>query len=137
MAKSLAIIFGIVLVLVGALGFVSNGIVGTNGYFVTDTIHNIIHIVLGLVVLFSAGSMASKALTWVGILYILLAIVGFVEGGDKLLGFVAYNPADNILHGVLGVVLLVCGLASKGSKAASPMNMPPPSQPTQGGGMGM
>ena len=35
MAKKLAMLFGIVFVLVGALGFISNPIVGEGGYFQT------------------------------------------------------------------------------------------------------
>ncbi len=120
MAKKLAMVFGVIFVLVGLLGFVSNPLVGATGYFHTDMIHNIIHLVVGVLMLVMAGSMATLALNLFGAVYVLLAIVGFVQGGDMLLGFVAYNSADNWLHLVLGVVLLAAGMSLKGSSSSSP-----------------
>lgn len=115
MAKKLAMLFGVVFVLVGILGFISNPIVGANGFFVTDTIHNIIHLLVGVLMLMAASKMPNMVMKTFGAVYVLLAILGFIEGGTKLLGFVAYNAADNWLHLVLGIILLILGMTVKDS----------------------
>ncbi len=113
MDKKITMVLGIVFVLVGLLGFISNPIVGSTGYFHTDMIHNVVHLLVGIVMLIMAGSQAVLALNLFGAIYVVLAIIGFVQGGDKLLGFVGYNAMDNWLHLVLGVVLLALGMSLK------------------------
>ncbi len=125
MAKKLAVLFGIVFVLVGILGFIPNPIVGPMGFFMTDGLHNIVHFVIGVVLLIVAVAAPAKSSTWLtifGVVYLLLAVLGFITipGGGALLGMVQMNMADHWLHVVLGVVLIVCGLATKRS---APMAM--------------
>ena len=43
MAKRLAMIFGVVFVLVGLLGYVDNPLVGPVGMFATNGTHNLAH----------------------------------------------------------------------------------------------
>ena len=131
MAKKLAVVFGIVFVLVGILGFFSNGIVSQNAasnpLFLTDVIHNIVHLLVGIVLLIAAKSSSASAMwlkVW-GIVYLVLFIDGLVQvhtSGDKLLGLVTANPADTYLHLVLGIVLLAAGFLAKGGSSA-PMMM--------------
>ena len=124
MTKKWAVLFGIIFIIVGLLGFIPNSIVGATGYFQTDGLHNIIHLLVGIVLLFAAKSQSASAL-WLkiwGAVYLVLFLDGLVQvhmNGDKLLGIVAANPADTYLHLVLGIVLLIVGFA--GSK--SPMVM--------------
>ncbi len=121
MAKKLAILFGIVFVIVGLVGFTSNSVVGADGYFLTDTIHNIVHLLVGVVLLLAAGKggrASATALKVFGIIYLVLFLDGLVQ--TDLLGFIAANKADTYLHLVLGIVLLIAGMAGKGS---SPMVM--------------
>lgn len=117
MAKKVSIILGIVFVVVGILGFISNPLIGDGGYFHTDTVHNIVHIVIGLVLLAFAN--ATTVLV-VGVVYLLLAVIGFIAGGDTLLWIVESNSADNWLHLVLGVVMVVLGLVTKGGSSVAP-----------------
>ncbi len=124
MAKKAAKIFGIIFLLVGALGFVSNPIVGMGGMFHTNMMHNIVHLLIGLVLLLTAGTEA-KAKLWlkiVGIVYLLVAVLGFMSLGDNttanLLGLVEVNSADNWLHLVLGLILFILGMG--GSKMQTP-----------------
>jgi Domain of unknown function (DUF4383) len=116
MAKTLAMVFGVVFVLVGLLGFVGNPIVGTTGLFETDGLHNIVHLLVGIILIVvaaTAAQMSSMTLKIVGVVYLLLAVVGFVtEGGGPLLGLVTANVADTYLHLVLGAVILIAGFAS-------------------------
>ena len=124
MSKKLAVIFGVIFVIVGVLGFVSNPIVGrpiTNALFATDALHDIIHIFVGVILIIagskSAGA-ARKALNVFGIVYLILALDGFLQ--TSLLGFITANTADTYLHLVLGIVLLAVGMS--GEKNAPMMN---------------
>jgi hypothetical protein len=112
MAKKFAVVFGIVFVIVGLLGFVpGNGIVGAeDAIFLTDTVHNIVHLLVGIVLLVAAKSQAASSM-WLkifGVVYLILFINGLISP-EKLLGFVAQNSNDTWLHLVLGVVLLAVG----------------------------
>lgn len=129
MAKKLAIVFGVVFVLVGVLGFVSNPIVGATGIFVTDMLHNIVHLLVGVILLAVAFASAKSSGLWLkifGVIYLLLAVLGFVmaPSGGMVLGMMT-NTADHWLHVVLGIVLLAAGFwGGKGSKMAMPSGMP-------------
>ena len=110
-ARSAAILFGVVFVLVGILGYVPNPIVGPNAIFVTNGTHNLIHIVSGIVLLAGAYSSlgSSLALKIIGIVYGLVAVLGFAMMNDMMLGMVAMNAADRWLHVVLAAVILIAG----------------------------
>jgi hypothetical protein len=115
MSKKLAVVFGVVFVLVGLLGFISNPIVGAEGFFVTDAIHNVVHLLVGVILLIAgskSAAAAGKALMIFGIVYLVLAVNGFISS-DMLLGFVAANTNDTWLHLVLGIVLLLAGLSGR------------------------
>jgi hypothetical protein len=122
MAKKFAVIFGIVFVIVGLLGFIPNPIVGADAIFVTDAIHNVVHLLVGVVLLIAAKSASASAM-WLkvfGVVYIVLFIDGLIQQ-EKLLGFVTANSADTWLHLVLGVVLLLVGFVA--GKSSAPMMM--------------
>ncbi len=110
MSKKISIILGVLFILFGILGMIGTGIVGANGFFLTDTIHNIIHLLSGVIFLIVAYvSVKNVAITMkiFGILYLLLAILGFIS--LPILGFINANSADNWLHVVLGIVLFAIG----------------------------
>lgn len=122
MAKKASILFGIIFVIVGILGFISNPIVGSGSLFEADTVHNLIHLIIGIILLVVAKKQAAgTTLLVVGIIYLVLAIVGFfvADGSNpvQLLGIAAINSADNWLHLVLGVVIAAVGIkARKGTQ---------------------
>ncbi len=122
MAKTLAMVFGVVFILVGVLGFVENPLVGAAGIFETDMLHNVVHLLFGIILLGVALKAQAKSALWLkilGVVYLLLAIIGFVmvpEGG-ALLGLVHANAADHYLHIVLGVVLVAAGFLAKGNSS--------------------
>ena len=110
-ARIAAIVIGIVFVLIGLLGFFNNPVLGL---FLVDPAHNIIHIVSGVVLLAGAYSSlgSSVALKIVGIVYAIIAILGFfMVSNGMLLGFIAMNTADQWLNVVLAVVILLAGFA--------------------------
>jgi hypothetical protein len=106
-ARMAAIVIGIVFVLVGLLGFVNNPVLGL---FLVDPVHNLIHLISGIVLLAGAFSSlgSSMALKIIGIVYAIVAVLGFVLP-YPLLGFIAMNTADQWLHVVLAVVILAAG----------------------------
>ncbi len=115
MAKNWAMVLGWVLVIFGILGFISNPLVGAAGYFHADSMHNIINIILGAILLWAAYGMpqkAGKAVKWVGIVLLILAILGFVlvSGTGSLLGIAEVNGADNWLHLILGLIFVWAGM---------------------------
>ncbi|HYD93296.1 MAG TPA: DUF4383 domain-containing protein [Candidatus Paceibacterota bacterium] len=129
MAKKLAYVFGIIFVLVGLLGFVPNPIVGPGALFETDLLHNLVHLIIGIVLLGVAMKAPAKSALWLkifGVIYLILAILGFlmVPEGGELLGLVATNHADHWLHVVLAIVLLAAGFMGKGGAKPTPTAAP-------------
>ena len=110
-AKTAALVLGFVFIIVGVLGYVPNPIVGPSGIFVTNQVHNLIHIASGIVLLIGAYSSlgSSLALKIIGVVYGLVAILGFLMQGDMMLGMVAMNAADRWLHVALAIVILYAG----------------------------
>lgn len=111
----IAKIFGAVLVLVGLLGFLVG--TGTLIVFGVTPIHSVVHLASGLVLLVAAfaaeGTNAPHANLGLGVVYVLVALVGFVGilGVPDLLGFEhdAFAHADNLLHSLVAVVLVGAG----------------------------
>jgi hypothetical protein len=106
----LAKVFGVVFLVIGVLGFVpgitSNG--HLLGIFEVDTIHNIIHILSGIVALAMAGSSAKLFFKGFGVVYLIVTIVGFLQG-NTVLNLIGVNMADNLLHLVVSLAALYIG----------------------------
>jgi hypothetical protein len=120
-ARTAAIVLGVILILVGILGFIPNPLVySENALFLVNGAHNVVHIVSGIFLLVGAYSAlgSAMALRILGIVYIIIAILGFVSG-DYILGFVLNNTADNWLHVVLGIVFLAAGFGLEDERRLS------------------
>lgn len=113
MLRFAAVIFGIGFIFIGVAGFMpsfmKNGLL--LGYFTIDSIHNIVHIVSGVIAIMAATNFRYAKLYFklFGILYGLVAIVGFVREGDLSFMMMYTNTADNILHAVIAVVAIFLG----------------------------
>ena len=130
-AQVYALVFGIVLVAAGILGFFYEasfatgadtliereavlGILDVNGW------HNLVHILTGVLGLAVAGSYANARLyaLGVGITYIGVAILGFLYGdGDSIFKLIPVNTEDNILHLLIGVAGVAAGTATSSDRA--------------------
>jgi hypothetical protein len=110
-AKMGALVLGVVFVLAGIAGFIPNPLVGPDGIFATNPMHDYVHIGSG-VVLILAGltSFAKPGLLLVGVIYAAVAALGFVMQEDMLLGLIHINDADRYLHVGLSLVLLTAGI---------------------------
>jgi hypothetical protein len=116
-----AFAFGAVFVLVGMAGFTVSGNHAAAGHeggdllglFQVNTLHNVVHLAVGAVMLGAAvaGNRAARLTnTLVGAVYLLLAVLGLFITGDSPLNIIALNGADNGLHAVLGLALVGTGL---------------------------
>jgi hypothetical protein len=116
MVKTMATVFGVVFLLVGILGFVPG--ITENGHllgiFHVNTAHNIVHILSGVAALIAAGISFKAAVNYFrifGLIYGLVAVLGFFGGDQPVLGIIANNTADNWLHVAIALVALTLGFA--------------------------
>ncbi len=117
---------GVVFLLVGVLGFVP-GITShfgdmtvaghmsdakLLGLFQVSILHNLVHLLFGVlgIALSKRASQAKLYLIVGGVVYLVLWIYGLVIGMDSSANFVPVNSADNWLHFVLGVGMLLLGV---------------------------
>lgn len=130
LVRPLTLILGVVLLAVGALGFVMPS--PLLGLFEVDMVHNIVHLLSGAVALV-AGMMGTVASRWYlqvfGAVYLVVAIVGFAMAGN-ILGLFHANMEDNLLHTAIGVVCLLVGFLGSAKKSMAAAGNPPPSYPT-------
>ena len=118
--QTVALLFGIVFLLVGILGFIP-GITSDApgdfagdgseaellGIFQTSILHNIVHLLFGLAGLALARTWDGARLFLIGggVVYLALWVLGLVGGAE----WVPVNDSDNWLHFVLGVTMVGAG----------------------------
>ena len=116
--KTIAVIFGVIFVAVGALGWIPAVNPGGKllGLFDVNMAHNLVHLATGIVAIV-VGMMSDKAsklfFQVFGVIYALVAVLGFFSGDQPLLGIVNNNAADTWLHVVIAVVALYLGFGMK------------------------
>lgn len=116
--KTIGLVFGVVFIAVGLLGFIMNP---TLIAFGVNALHNVVHLASGAVLLFGAlanGGRNARTVNMVfGGVYLLVAALGFIAPGltAALLASDAdaFPFADAILHSILGVALVGAGLVFK------------------------
>jgi hypothetical protein len=115
MLRIITILLGIGFVFAGVAGFLPmfmmDGLLF--GFFEVDSMHNIVHLVSGVIAIMAATSYHYTVLFLkvFGVIYTIVAIWGFWTGGDLYMMHV--NMADNILHIVIGVVALFLGFSAR------------------------
>lgn len=121
MLKKAALVVGIVFVVIGIAGFIpgitvdSDGAKKLLGLFQVNAVHNLVHILSGIVFLAVSGNGRWSRLAFqiFGVVYALVTIIGFVVGsGGSVLGLFHVNTADNILHLLLTVAFLYLGFGT-------------------------
>lgn len=111
-AETLAKTFGAIFVVVGIVGFIPNPLVSDRGLFEVNTVHNIVHIAAGGILLaspyYSAPAIAMRAL---GVAYAIVALLGFISPDALNSRGVAVNQLDNWVHLLVAGALLWAGFA--------------------------
>lgn len=131
MLKKAALVWGVVFVLVGILGFIP-GITTTDdmgmkmllGVFMVNGIHNLVHLLTGLASLASSTSEKAARLYFqvFGVVYALVTVLGFIVGsGHKVLGLIPVNMADNLLHLAITLVTLYLGFLYRPGRSTTPV----------------
>jgi Domain of unknown function (DUF4383) len=115
----LALVFGVVYLLVGIVGFFVTGFDNFAGHgqdemllgFMINPLHNIVHIVIGLAGIALARTLAgARTYGWLLVVGYGAAFVYGLFAVGKSWDFLNLNWADNILHLVTAVVGLVIAL---------------------------
>jgi hypothetical protein len=121
-AQGFALAGGLVLLLVGALGFAADSSFDTGSGVDGDSLlgfevngwHNVVHLLTGLLLL-SGYKSADRAIAVCLVFaagYGVVTLWGLIDG-DDVLGLVPINAADNALHIVLTLTALGAALISR------------------------
>ncbi|WKN49021.1 DUF4383 domain-containing protein [Nocardioides sp. Arc9.136] len=123
--RTAALVYGAVFLLVGIAGFIPG--ITTNydqleiagheshakllGVFQVSVLHNVVHLLFGVVGLAVARKATASAayLAGGGLVYLLLWVYGLAIGHGSDANFVPLNNADNWLHLVLALTMLGLG----------------------------
>ncbi|MBS0615916.1 MAG: DUF4383 domain-containing protein [Verrucomicrobia bacterium] len=114
MLRNVAKIYGIVFVVIGILGFVPGITYHQHllGLFHVNAVHNLVHIVTGLVA-YAVSRVDTRSCRMFfqifGVIYAIVGFLGFFYGTKPVLGIIANNMADTWLHLVIGAVSLYFG----------------------------
>ena len=131
-ARLYATLVGGTLVIAGIIGFFYSssfgspgnvdavfGVLNVNGW------HNLVHIATGGLGLLAAGYAARQYALGLGVVYIAIAVWGFIIGdGHSILGFIPVNTEDNFLHLILGVLGVAAGVATPAVATTRPAAQP-------------
>jgi hypothetical protein len=120
-AQLYALLFGIVLLVVGILGFIADASFGAGSdvqgddfiIFEVNGWHNLVHIASGLLglALWRRNETARAYALGFGAVYLVVTIWGFITG-DQVLWLIPVDTADNILHLLIAGAGIAAGLAS-------------------------
>ena len=125
MVRTAALLFGIVYLAVGALGFVpgiaepathegvtmEHGSAMLLGLFPVNTLHNIVHLLFGLwgVMAYRSVSGSIGYFRAVAVIFALLTVLGLLPQTNSLFGLVPLHGNDVWLHAVLALVAAYFG----------------------------
>ena len=135
LVSRLAMIVGVVFLLVGIAGFIPGitthydtlSFAGHHsgakllGVFQVSVLHNIVHLLFGIVGIAMARRADSARLFLIGggAIYLVLWVYGLVTNDTSGANFVPVNTADDWLHFVLGVGMIALGFLGSRRPAAA------------------
>jgi uncharacterized membrane protein HdeD (DUF308 family) len=124
--RIVALVIGVALLLVGIIGFFtpaenSTGVQAVFGIFDVDAVHNVVHVLSGILGIAAAFTGWSRRFNQIfGIIYILIGLLGLIPalyfpagsfGTDRglFLGLMHINAGDHVLHLLIGIVAAAVG----------------------------
>jgi hypothetical protein len=136
LAQNLALLFGVVFLLVGILGFIPG--ITTNyddmefagkdsgaellGIFQVSILHNIAHLLFGVGILLARTHEGARTYLLGGaIIYSALFVYGIFVGGGDDANFIPMNSADDVLHALLAIVFIGAYFVSGRERPAAPV----------------
>lgn len=89
------------------------------GVFQVSILHNLVHLLFGVVGLALARTVSGARIFLVGggVVYLLLWLYGLAVGHESTANFIPLNDADNWLHLFLGIGMIVLGLVTPRGRA--------------------
>lgn len=116
--RAFAFIVGIIFLIVGIAGFIPQIITGGHlaQVFRVNIWLNILHVVSGFLAFvagFSPRMLVRLYYQIFGVLYSILAILGFIYGEKDIFGFLASNNPDTWFHVIIAIACLILGYGSK------------------------
>jgi hypothetical protein len=136
LAQTLALVFGVVFLAVGVLGFIPG--ITTNyddmafagkdseaellGIFQVSVLHNIVHLLFGIggIALARRWDTARTYLLGSGVIYAVLFIYGLIVSAGDDANFVPMNTADDWLHLVLAIAFLAAYFVTREEGVRTP-----------------
>ena len=128
--RTFALIFGIVFLAVGALGFVPSMVQNSTGeglnqhgmllgMFMISPLHNAAHLLFGLWGLAASRSTGGAVAYFKGVavIYALLAVLGLIPATADLFGMIPLMGNDVYLHAALAVIAAYFGFVHKNRTA--------------------
>ena len=128
LVQTTALVVSIVFLIVGVAGFIPgltthydqmsfaghNSMAMLLGVFMVSVLHNIVHLLFGVVGLVAARQTSSAYWYLIigGVVYLVLWLYGLLIDQPSNANFVPVNTADNWLHLVLGVGMTALGLVT-------------------------
>jgi hypothetical protein len=119
-AQAWMALVGLVLVAAGVIGFLNTPLAGSsaNALLATDTVHNVVHVLTGLVALGIAfglkGAQQVTAVLGFGVLYVIIFVAVLLSPTLFGLFSVSANAPIHVIHAAVAVVTLAVGLMARG-----------------------
>jgi hypothetical protein len=116
MAKMYCQWVGIILIVLGVMGFLGSGeLLGAN----VKGLHSIIHLVSGIILAYLGftGTSVKTGAQVFGVVYTLVAVLGFVGQGTVPVLGINTSALYNVVHLVVGVLGLYVGFAGSAEMA--------------------
>ena len=104
----------------GLIGFLNTQVAGssTDALLATDTVHNVVHLLTGLLALGIAlglkGEQQVNAVLGFGVLYVIIFVAVVLSPNLFGLFSVAANAPIHVIHAAVAVVTLAVGLLARG-----------------------
>lgn len=124
--RIVALVIGIVFTLIGLAGFLVAPSMARGNLlgFDVDLVHNLVHLVTGLLGLAAAFTGWARRYNQIfGIIYILVGLAGLIYPGfyfgGRLLGMMHVNAIDQVLHLIVGIIATAVGFSRANYPARS------------------
>lgn len=118
MEKTILAIIGVILIIIGLMGFISPMVFGI---FAMNTVNSIVYLLTGALSLAFANQSFDEARGFAkvfGIIYLVFVVAGFLMGSGTLFGIMVNNAGDNWLNLIVALLFLYVGFFASQARTA-------------------